>query len=132
QKPDGSWSNSFTDGREDDPLVATPMAAEALLLCMQIINSPVSPATKPASKPTTNPTAAVLKPTATVVICANALGIWPTSGLADPARALVDDCHRGQRDLSLLQIRHSRAAARRRPRTLSHRRLQRRLRSYSN
>jgi hypothetical protein len=65
QRPDGSWSNTFSDGREDDPLVATPMAAEALLLCLQVASVPAAPptqpTTKPATKPTTNPTAAVLK-----------------------------------------------------------------------
>ena len=123
QKPDGSWSNSFTDGREDDPLVATPMAAEALLICMQIINSPIPPTTKP----TTNPTA-VLKPTAAVVTSANALWIRPASGCSDFAGAGSDHRGRGHGDLPLLQIRNSRAAARRRPRPLSHRRLQRRRR----
>src|SRR5205807_2342203 len=29
QRDDGSWANRFTDGREDDPLVATPMAGDA-------------------------------------------------------------------------------------------------------
>jgi len=33
QRPVGSWSNRFTDGKEDDPLVATPFAAAALLIC---------------------------------------------------------------------------------------------------
>jgi squalene-hopene/tetraprenyl-beta-curcumene cyclase len=33
QLPDGSWSNRFTDAREDDPLVATPWAAAALAIC---------------------------------------------------------------------------------------------------
>ena len=128
QKPDGSWSNSFTDGREDDPLVATPMAAEALLLCMQIINSPAAPATKPATKPTTNPTAAILKPAIVVVTSANAFGIWPASGPAHFARPGADYCRGGDGDLPLLQIRRSRAAAGRRPRPLSNRRLQRRRR----
>lgn len=30
QRPDGSWANSSTDMREDDPLVATPLALGAL------------------------------------------------------------------------------------------------------
>lgn len=30
QKPDGSWSNGYTEMREDDPLVATPLAMSAL------------------------------------------------------------------------------------------------------
>ncbi|MHC5056346.1 MAG: prenyltransferase/squalene oxidase repeat-containing protein [Planctomycetota bacterium] len=33
QRPDGSWSNTFTDAREDDQLVATPWAAAALAIC---------------------------------------------------------------------------------------------------
>ena len=33
QNPDGSWTNSYTDGREDDPLVAAPWAASALAIC---------------------------------------------------------------------------------------------------
>jgi hypothetical protein len=32
QEPDGSWRNAFTDGKEDDPLVATPLALATLLL----------------------------------------------------------------------------------------------------
>jgi len=37
QKDDGSWINSFTDAREDDPLVATPWAASALDICRRTI-----------------------------------------------------------------------------------------------
>jgi len=33
QRPDGTWSNAFTATKEDDPLVATPMAAGALGSC---------------------------------------------------------------------------------------------------
>ena len=33
QRPDGTWSNPFTATKEDDPLVATPMAAGALGVC---------------------------------------------------------------------------------------------------
>ena len=32
QNADGSWSSRFTDAREDDPLVATPFAAAALVI----------------------------------------------------------------------------------------------------
>ena len=32
QKPDGSWTNRYTDAKEDDPLVATPWAAAALAI----------------------------------------------------------------------------------------------------
>jgi squalene-hopene/tetraprenyl-beta-curcumene cyclase len=37
QRPDGSWTNRFTDAREDDPLVATPFAASALAICRRMI-----------------------------------------------------------------------------------------------
>jgi squalene-hopene/tetraprenyl-beta-curcumene cyclase len=33
QRPDGSWTNGFKLVKEDDPLVATPLAAAALGLC---------------------------------------------------------------------------------------------------
>ena len=33
QREDGSWKNRFTDGKEDDPLVAMPFAMEALAAC---------------------------------------------------------------------------------------------------
>jgi hypothetical protein len=33
QRPDGSWANAFTDAKEDDPLVATPLVLEALRDC---------------------------------------------------------------------------------------------------
>jgi squalene-hopene/tetraprenyl-beta-curcumene cyclase len=32
QRPDGTWANAFTDMREDDPLVATPLAMAGLAL----------------------------------------------------------------------------------------------------
>jgi squalene-hopene/tetraprenyl-beta-curcumene cyclase len=35
QRPDGSWLNPAVDVREDDPLVATPLAIQALLACSQ-------------------------------------------------------------------------------------------------
>ncbi|HEV8378175.1 MAG TPA: hypothetical protein VGP99_04945, partial [Tepidisphaeraceae bacterium] len=124
QRPDGSWANSFTDGREDDPLVATSLAAEALLICTQIIHSPIPPATKP----TTNPTAAILKPSSPVVTSINAFRSTAAFGLADPARAGADHCTGGGGDLPVVQRRISRTAAGRRPRPLSHRRLQRRWR----
>jgi squalene-hopene/tetraprenyl-beta-curcumene cyclase len=37
QKHDGSWTNQYTDSREDDPLVATPWAAAALAVCRYVI-----------------------------------------------------------------------------------------------
>jgi len=33
QREDGAWANRYTDGREDDPLVATPFALAALAIC---------------------------------------------------------------------------------------------------
>ena len=39
QLPDGSWSNTFTDAREDDPLVATPWAAAALAICRRWVGT---------------------------------------------------------------------------------------------
>jgi hypothetical protein len=133
QRPDGSFANSFTDGREDDPLVATPMAAEALLICMQIINSPPPPATKPGTKPATNPTtnstAAILKSTASVVTSSHAPRHAAAFEPADLARAGADCCPGGGRDLPFLQIgKLGRSAAGRRPWLLSHRRQQRRRR----
>jgi squalene-hopene/tetraprenyl-beta-curcumene cyclase len=37
QRPDGSWVNRFTDTKEDDPLVSTPSAAAALVLCRRAL-----------------------------------------------------------------------------------------------
>ncbi len=39
QQADGSWRNAFSDGSEDDPLVATPMALNALARLHQIVGS---------------------------------------------------------------------------------------------
>jgi squalene-hopene/tetraprenyl-beta-curcumene cyclase len=49
QRADGSWTNRFTDAKEDDPLVATPWAAAALAICRQMIVRPEK--TSPASYP---------------------------------------------------------------------------------
>jgi hypothetical protein len=35
QKEDGSWRNAASDGKEDEALVATPLAAAALYICRQ-------------------------------------------------------------------------------------------------
>jgi squalene-hopene/tetraprenyl-beta-curcumene cyclase len=44
QRPDGSWRNSFTDMREDDPMVATPLAMAGLGIAkLIIITRPVEP-----------------------------------------------------------------------------------------
>ncbi|HUT35000.1 MAG TPA: hypothetical protein VNE39_16030 [Planctomycetota bacterium] len=37
QRDDGSWRNIYTDAKEDDPLVATPLAASALAICRGVI-----------------------------------------------------------------------------------------------
>ncbi len=37
QRADGSWTNGYTDAREDDPLVATPWAAAALAISRGVI-----------------------------------------------------------------------------------------------
>jgi hypothetical protein len=39
QKPDGSWINDAVDVREDDPLVATPLAMMALADCQRVLSS---------------------------------------------------------------------------------------------
>jgi hypothetical protein len=43
QSADGTWTNRFTDSREDDPLVATPAAMAALAICRHMITG-VKPA----------------------------------------------------------------------------------------
>jgi hypothetical protein len=40
QRPDGSWANAYTGGREDEPLVATSFAASALMLCRKAMLMP--------------------------------------------------------------------------------------------
>ncbi len=37
QRPDGSWSNHYTDAMEDDPLIATPFAAAALAIGSRVL-----------------------------------------------------------------------------------------------
>ena len=37
QRPDGTWTNRFTDAKEDDPLVATPWAAATLAICRAVL-----------------------------------------------------------------------------------------------
>jgi hypothetical protein len=39
QQADGSWINSYTDAKEDDPLVATPWAAAALAISRAMITN---------------------------------------------------------------------------------------------
>jgi len=41
QRPDGSWTNRFTDAKEDDPLVSTPWAAAALAICREVITGEI-------------------------------------------------------------------------------------------
>ncbi len=38
QAADGSWRNIASDGKEDDPLVATPLALDALNVCRRLTN----------------------------------------------------------------------------------------------
>jgi hypothetical protein len=40
QQPDGAWKNDAVDSREDDPLVATPLAVAALNACRMLIAQP--------------------------------------------------------------------------------------------
>jgi squalene-hopene/tetraprenyl-beta-curcumene cyclase len=35
QRPNGSWANDYSDGKEDEPLVATPLAVSALEACRE-------------------------------------------------------------------------------------------------
>jgi hypothetical protein len=37
QHADGTWSNRYTASKEDDPLVATPLALGALGLCREFV-----------------------------------------------------------------------------------------------
>jgi hypothetical protein len=37
QNADGSWTNAYTDTKEDDPLVSTPSAVAALVICRKVI-----------------------------------------------------------------------------------------------
>jgi hypothetical protein len=120
QRDDGSWTNRFTDGREDDPLVATPLAAEALLICRQIINAPAKPTTAPA----TTQSIAHVRPSPALVSSPDAIRSRPAFADADRARVAAGD--RGDRDgfLSLQRGRRTRRANRvRRARAISHRRL---------
>jgi hypothetical protein len=39
QRPDGSWSNPLVPQREDDPLVATSLAALALASCRESLTA---------------------------------------------------------------------------------------------
>lgn len=37
QNSDGTWTNHFTDAKEDDPMVSTPWAASALAICRRVM-----------------------------------------------------------------------------------------------
>ncbi len=37
QQPDGTWLNTYTDAKEDDPLVSIPWAASTLAICRQML-----------------------------------------------------------------------------------------------
>lgn len=43
QRPDGSWSNSVAEAREDDPLVATAWAASTLAICRSAVRGEMLP-----------------------------------------------------------------------------------------
>ena len=42
QRADGSWTNRFTDAKEDDPLIATPWAAAALAIGRTLVRPAMS------------------------------------------------------------------------------------------
>lgn len=44
QRPDGSWVNPYTDGKEDEPLIATPDALAALTACRESVARSNEPA----------------------------------------------------------------------------------------
>ena len=50
QSPDGSWANSYTDAKEDDPLVATPCAVAALAICREMISAGMDRVLSPARR----------------------------------------------------------------------------------
>jgi len=39
QRADGAWVNRFTDAKEDDPLVSTPLAMAALTICCRMLTT---------------------------------------------------------------------------------------------
>lgn len=54
QKPDGSWRNTRTDAKEDDPLIATSFATAALSICrLREVGGPPHPTAE--SRPATAP-----------------------------------------------------------------------------
>ena len=52
QRRDGSWTNRFTDAKEDDPLVSTPLAAAALSICRMMITGESRALASPANRST--------------------------------------------------------------------------------
>lgn len=42
QRQDGTWVNHYTHAKEDDPLVATPFAAAALLICRNALDTGIT------------------------------------------------------------------------------------------
>jgi hypothetical protein len=50
QRPDGSWRNAAVDVREDDPLIATSLAAGALARCRAILSRPDAAGLQPARR----------------------------------------------------------------------------------
>ena len=51
QRPDGTWTNRFTDAKEDDPMVATPWAAAALAICRGAITGEHKAIGRPCATP---------------------------------------------------------------------------------
>jgi len=49
QHPDGSWATTFSFTKEDDPLIATPLAAAALANCRLTLTARDGAAQSPAS-----------------------------------------------------------------------------------
>ncbi len=43
RREDGTWVNPYTDAKEDDPLVATPFAAAALIICREALAGRLAP-----------------------------------------------------------------------------------------
>ncbi|UCG58798.1 MAG: hypothetical protein JSU70_04650 [Phycisphaerales bacterium] len=54
RRPDGSWINTFTDAKEDDPLVATPWAAAALANCRHVLATDGDPSPDGCPRPKTD------------------------------------------------------------------------------
>jgi len=56
QRPNGSWVNAWTEGREDDPLVATSFAASVLAIGRHVLSGGQTPAACPTPAQGATPT----------------------------------------------------------------------------